>query len=42
MLDLVDDEDKRVENPHKLGCAKIRQSFNTNTFRVSLIKEVVS
>jgi prophage antirepressor-like protein len=39
MLDLVDDEDKRVENPHKLGCAKIRQSFNTNTFRVSLINE---
>lgn len=39
MLDLVDDEDKRVENPQKFDCPKIRQSFNSNTFKVSLINE---
>lgn len=39
MLDLVEKEDKRVENPQKIGTAIFRQSFNSNTFRVSLINE---
>jgi len=39
MLDLVDNEDKRTENPQKFDCLKIRQTFNSNTFRVSLINE---
>ena len=39
MCDLVDDEDKRTENPHKLGSAIFAQTFSSNTFKVSLINE---
>ena len=39
MLNLVDDEDKRIENPHKLDNAKMAETFNSNTFKVSLINE---
>jgi hypothetical protein len=36
---LVDAEDKQTINPQKLGNPKIEESFNSNTFRVSLINE---
>ncbi len=39
MLNLVDDEDKRIENPHKLDNAKMAETFNFNTFKVSFINE---
>lgn len=39
MCDLADEEDKRVENPHKIGSSVFADTFNSNTFRVSLINE---
>lgn len=39
MCDLIDNEDKRTENPHKLDSAIFAETFNSNTFRVSLINE---
>jgi prophage antirepressor-like protein len=39
MLNLVDDEDKRTENPHKLNNSILEETFDSNTFRVSLINE---
>jgi len=39
MLNLVDSEDKRTENPHKLDNPKMAETFNSNTFRISLINE---
>jgi prophage antirepressor-like protein len=39
MLNLVDEEDKRIENPHKLENAKMAESFSSNVFKVSLINE---
>ncbi|MFN6222830.1 MAG: Bro-N domain-containing protein [Dolichospermum sp.] len=39
MLNLVDTEDKDVINPKKLDSAKMAESFNSNTFKVSIINE---
>ena len=39
MLQLVDEEDKQTINPQKLDYPKMEESFNSNTFRVSLINE---
>jgi len=39
MLNLVDAEDQRVENPHKLDSSILEETFDSNTFRVSLINE---
>lgn len=39
MCDLVEDEDKRVENPHNLGVSIFAETFSNSTFRVSLINE---
>jgi hypothetical protein len=39
MLQLVDEEDKQVINPQKLEVAKIAESFNSNSFKVSIINE---
>ena len=39
MLQLVDDEDKKVINPQKLDSPKLEESFNSNTFRLSIVNE---
>ena len=39
MLQLIDNEDRQVINPQKLDNAKMEETFNSNTFRVSLINE---
>lgn len=39
MCDLIDDEDKKVVNPHKMGSAILAESFGSNTFKVSIINE---
>jgi Rha family phage regulatory protein len=39
MCDLVDEEDKEVINPHKVGSSIFAETFNSNTFRVSVINE---
>lgn len=39
MLKHVEDEDKRVENPHNLDPVKMTETFSSNTFRVVLINE---
>ena len=39
MLNLVDEEDKQVKNPHKLETPRLAETFSSNTFRVSFINE---
>jgi prophage antirepressor-like protein len=39
MLKHVDEEDKQVVNPHQLDSVKITESFDSNTFRLSLLNE---
>jgi prophage antirepressor-like protein len=39
MLNLVEAEDKRNENPHKLDSSILAETFDSNTFKVSLINE---
>jgi prophage antirepressor-like protein len=39
MLQLVDEEDKQVINPQKMDTPKMEETFNNNTFRLSIINE---
>ena len=39
MLQLVDEEDKQTINPQNLDNPKMEETFNSNTFRVSLLNE---
>lgn len=39
MLKLVDEEDKQTVNPQKLGSVKMTETFNSKTFKVSLVNE---
>lgn len=39
MLNLVDTEDKDIINPKKIDSAILAESFNSNTFKVSIINE---
>jgi prophage antirepressor-like protein len=39
ILNLVDEEDKQVINPQKLDTSKMEETFNNNTFRLSIINE---
>ncbi len=39
MLNLVDAEDKDIINPKKIDSAILAESFNSNTFKVSIINE---
>jgi prophage antirepressor-like protein len=39
MIKHVDDEDKQVINPQKIDPVEMRETFNSNTFKVSIINE---
>jgi prophage antirepressor-like protein len=39
MIKHVDDEDKQIINPQKLDNVKMTESFNSNTFKVSIFNE---
>ncbi len=39
MLNLVDEDDKRVINPHKIGNAILAESFSSAVYKVSIVNE---